>query len=41
MVQKWTYFELLIEKGRDVSEKVVNFFVKNCQDMKKSQQLRN
>ena len=34
-VQKLTYFELLIENRRDIFIKVVGFFVKNRQDMKK------
>ena len=33
--QKWTYFELLIEKRRDIFLKVVGFFAKNSQDLKK------
>ena len=34
-VQKWTYFELLIENRRGIFLKAVGFFVKNRQDMKK------
>ena len=34
-VQKWTYFRLSIENRRDIFVKVVGFFVKNRQDMKK------
>ena len=40
-IQKWTYFELLIENRRDIFLKVVGFFLKNLQDMKKLQQLFN
>ena len=30
--QNWTYFELLIEKQRDIFLKIGGFFLKNCQD---------
>ena len=34
-VQKWTYFELLIENRKDIFLKVVGLFIKNRQHMKK------